>query len=425
MKKVVFAGAGSRAWAHVKGIMNELPDDICTAGIFDRNPLRAEFTCSEGNALKVYDGILERAEEYTNIPKDNMSISTTHTHTGIPARVHRDEAYDAYLIRIAADCMTLSFQAMEEATLKFGKGSVCDISFNRVYDMADGRLQTAPEIGDGDVVSPHGPIDPEVSVLYAENKDGKPLGAMINFACHPDVVKGTKFSGDWPSILSYKMKDEYGRDFVSLFVNGTSGDINHVDVMGSTEYPPSEHYITMGSRVAEEAIKAISASEEIIGDDVSCKKECFSLPAGDWNMEKIEEAKHIVATVKPIEGLTLALGTGNKEQEDLLVAKSLLRAYDMRKESYPACISAAKVGDVYIYNLPCEMFVSFGLAIKEGSPSDKNILAELSHGMSGNYIPLKDMVYDSVYESRRTSFIYKAGSGEVITEKVIKMGKEL
>jgi len=35
------------------------------------------------------------------------------------------------------------------------------------------------------------------------------------------------------------------------------------------------------------------------------------------------------------------------------------------------------------------------------------------------------VVYESVYESRRTSFIFKAGSVEIITEKVIKMAKEL
>lgn len=374
--------------------------------------------------------ILERASEYTGVPTENMNISAIHTHTGPPrnnkegAKELLDLEYEEYLIRIGADCMTLAFQNMEEANVKFGKGHIEGIAFNRIYNMKNGVIQTAPEVGDENVDSPNGPIDPELTVLYAEDKEGNPKGAIVNYACHPDVVKGTKYSGDWPSILCKNLKDEFGRDFVGMFVNGTCGNINHVDVIGTKEYPPSEHYIKMGNIVAEEAIKAIKASETIVGEEIGAKKEFMQIPAREWDMDKIEWAKNIVATVKPIEGLTLALGTGNQEQEDLHVAKSLLSAYEKRVDSYERGAGAMRVGDVYFYTLPCEMFVQFGLFLKENSPSDKNMVIELSHGSRG-YIPTKDLVLDTVYESRRTSFPLKAGSGEAITETSLKLAKEL
>ncbi|MBE5868729.1 MAG: hypothetical protein E7293_07200 [Lachnospiraceae bacterium] len=383
-----------------------------------------------GMDLGVHDEILKRASEYTGISSDHMSLSATHTHTGIPrkglpgAPVQGDDAFDEYFIRIGADCITLAVQSMQEAKVKFGKGYVDSISFNRVYNMADGRIQTAPEIGDPEVLGPHGPIDPELTVLYAEDMQGKPMGAIVNFACHPDVIKGTKYSGDWPSVVSYGMKDAYGRDFVSLFVNGTCGNINHVDVMGATEYPPSSHYIKMGKIVAAEAIKAISQAQEVQGDTVASNKVYLKMPERDWDMEKINNAKHIVATIKPIEGLTLALGTGNQEQEDLMVAQQLLRAYDARQEYRMVGVQAARVGDCYLYAVPGEMYVQFGLYVKEHSPSDKNIVAELSHGYSG-YIPLKDLMYDTVYESRRTTFVLQPGAGELIAETAAKLAAEL
>lgn len=94
MKKVVFAGAGSRAWAHVKGIMNELPEDICTAGIFDRNPLRAEFTCSEGNALKVYDDFDVMLDE---VKPDFVFICTMDSNHHIFAIKAMEKGYDVIL----------------------------------------------------------------------------------------------------------------------------------------------------------------------------------------------------------------------------------------------------------------------------------------------------------------------------------------
>jgi len=371
---------------------------------------------------QVHDGILKRVSEYTGISQNNISVSATHTHTGIPT--WGDDAYNEYLIRIGADCMTLAVQSMEEAKVKFGTGEVHGIAFNRVYNMADGRIQTAPEIGDPDVLSHHGPVDPELTVLYVEDMAGNPKGSIVNYACHPDVIKGTKYSGDWPSVVSYGLKDEFGRDFVSMFMNGTCGNINHVDVINGKEYPPSNHYIKMGNVVAAEAIKAIKSSEEVCGDTVKANKEILKMPERGWDMEKIEQAKHIVATVKPIEGLTLALGTGNQEQEDLLVAKQLLNAYDSRKDFQYVGVAAFRVGDCYLYTVPGEMYVHFGLYIKEHSPSKKNIVSELSHGYNG-YIPLKDLMYDTVYESRRTTFILQPGAGEFISEKAAELAKDI
>lgn len=378
----------------------------------------------------VNDRILERVSEYTGISTNNLTISATHTHTGIPrmglkgAPNYGDKEFDDYLVRIGADCMILAIQNMEEAKVKFGTGTVEGIAFNRVYNMADGRIQTAPEIGDPEVLNPHGPIDPELTVLYVEDMNGNPKGAIVNYACHPDVIKGTKYSGDWPSVVSYGLKDEFGRDFVSMFMNGTCGNINHVDVINGKEYPASNHYITMGNIVAKEAVKAIKSSEDVKGDKVAANKEILKMPQRGWDMDKINNAKHIVATVKPIEGLTLALGTGNQEQEDLLVAQQLLRAYDARKDFSMVGVGAFRVGDCYLYTMPGEMYVQFGLYVKEHSPSKKNIVSELSHGYGG-YIPLKDLMYDTVYESRRTTFILEPGAGEFISETAAKLASEI
>lgn len=375
----------------------------------------------------IAEGIIKRASEYTSVPKENISVSSTHTHTGIPCKNldQGDDEYDEMLIRLCGDCITLAFQNMKEATVKFGTGYVDSIAFNRIYNMADGRIQTAPEIGDSDVLSPNGPIDPELSVLYIEDKEGTPLGAIINYACHPDVVKGSKYSGDWPCVISYEMKDKFGRDFVSLFVNGACGNINHVDVINGKDYPPSEHYITMGKIVAEEAFNAISSASELQNEDVAAKKEYLKIKAADFDPEKLKQAKHLDETVElKIGDGPIALGAGDELMADLIMAKKLLKMYEERTEYSMICVQVIKIGDVYFYAMPGEPFVQFALKIKENSPSKKNIIAEISNGPCG-YFPLSDMFYDSVYESRRTSAWFEKDAGEITTKRLIELAKEL
>lgn len=380
-----------------------------------------------GISIELTEKIIARASSYSGVPADNISVSSTHTHTGLPCEDDEleDKEYNEMLIRLGGDCIANAVQHMEEVNIKFGKGYVDSIAFNRVYKMKDGKYQTAPEIGDEGVLEPSGPIDPELCVLYIEDSEGNAKGAVINYACHPDVVKGSKFSGDWPSILSYEMKDKFGRDFVSLFVNGACGNINHVDVMNAKDYPPSEHYIKMGKIVAKEAISAIASAKEINGSEVKAKKEYLKIKSGEFDPEKLAEAKHLNETVElKISDEPLALGAGDQLMADLIIAKKLLKFYDERTEYGKLCVQAIKIGDVYFYAMPGEPFVQFGLQIKANSPSEKNIIAEISNGPAG-YLPLEDMFFDSVYESRRTSAYYEKKAGEIVTNRILELAKEL
>ena len=107
-----------------------------------------------GAGADITEAVTKRASEFSGILKENISVSSTHTHTGIPCASEdkADDEYDAMLIRLGADCICMAYQRMEEAEIKFGKGKIEGIAFNRIYNMADGRIQTAPEIGDKDVL---------------------------------------------------------------------------------------------------------------------------------------------------------------------------------------------------------------------------------------------------------------------------------
>ncbi|MBE7040326.1 MAG: Gfo/Idh/MocA family oxidoreductase [Ruminococcaceae bacterium] len=55
MKKLVLIGTGARGYSHVASLKVELPDDVSLEGVYDKNPLRAQYVCKECGFKKVYD----------------------------------------------------------------------------------------------------------------------------------------------------------------------------------------------------------------------------------------------------------------------------------------------------------------------------------------------------------------------------------
>lgn len=115
------------------------------------------------------------------------------------------------------------------------------------------------------------------------------MGAIIGFACHADGVSGEKLTGDYVSILSKELKKIYGEEFVTVFLLGCSGDVNHFDV--SKKEDSSDHYVKMGKKIAGEAIKTVAFSKELEKTDVRSELEYITIPRIKVDEEKIADAK--------------------------------------------------------------------------------------------------------------------------------------
>ena len=92
--------------------------------------------------------------------------------------------------------------------------------------MSDGSVRTNPGRANPDILEPAGPVDTSVTVV---SFPGQPA-CLVNFALHLDVVGGTRVSPDYPGHMSRALRRLRGRKLNCLFLNGTCGDINHVDV---------------------------------------------------------------------------------------------------------------------------------------------------------------------------------------------------
>ena len=101
---------------------------------------------------------------------------------------YADTAYKDVFFRLAADAVILAYKRLgdEEVTVKFGKAKVPGLTFNRTAILEDGSIVTHVR-GRSDVKKALGGTDQEISTISFE-KEGKLIGAIINFALHQDCA---------------------------------------------------------------------------------------------------------------------------------------------------------------------------------------------------------------------------------------------
>jgi len=421
---------------HIPGYFNERPG----SDVKDRLYAKAMVIASgeETVAIITADGcsmhndviamVKDRVTEFIGIKEENIMFAFTHTHTGIPRyKMHKGDKttengvyYWEVFSKLMADCAILAYYRLTDSEIYFGKGEVEGISFCRDYLMKNSTPQTNPTRCSKDIIGPAGETDNALPVLFIKDACGNPMGMLISFACHPDCVSGTEYTGDYISILSKELKKTYGEKFVTVFLQGTSGNINHFDVSKESDSP--DHYVMMGKLIAGEALKTIAKAKKLEDETLICKFEKVNYERMDISEEKIAKAKHIIATVKPQIGVKISADGSDPDQYALAMSKNLMDFLETSPESYNVPLQFIKIGDVKLYAFHSEIFCTHGLNIKKNAGTDKCFVTTLANGSYG-YIPTSDLIYDTIYESRPGTFRFKADVGEQMVEKLLEMGR--
>ncbi len=362
----------------------------------------------------MHEAVTERIKEYTGIPPENVTLCATHTHQGVPISdspeldVYADAAYKDVLCRLAADCAILAHKRLTGGKVKYAKGHVPSISFVRDFLMKDGSVVTNPGLGNGDIVKPVSENDPDLSTLFFEDLAGKPMGAIISFACHQDCVGGKDYSGDYASVLAKELKKIYGNDFVSVFLLGACGDINHINV--HTERKPNRH-IEMGQILAAEVERSVAAAKETSTDKVSSEKEYILID------KRLPEDEYVQKMT--------SLWLEKKRSSAFRTIRNLFAYHAANKDAqYGVYIQSIRIGDALIYALPGEVYSWFGKYIRENSPSRMNLIATLCNGYCG-YIPTKEAFEHDLYETslcKHSCLVPDAGY--IISDKILKLAKK-
>ena len=315
----------------------------------------------------MHEAVTKRIFEYTGIPAEQVMLAVNHTHKGIPITdnpeigAYADAAFKDVVYRLIADSVILAYKRLQPTEGVFGVGRAEGISFNRTYVMKDGTYRT--NVWGEDVVRPLGGIDEDVPIVFFKDNTGKPQGALVSFACHQDCTPGSQYSGAFAYVLSEEMKKEYGRDFVTVFMAGTSGDINHFDPKRHGNMP-DDTYIKMGKILKKACTDAICKAEPI-GEGIISRKTLFCVPRRVLSEdEAFSETKRMA------------------DEKNMIAVRNLCyyRAC-VHEDTMQVYLQYVKLGNVSVYAFPGEIFVYFGRYIKEHAKTAKNMVVSFTnHG---------------------------------------------
>ncbi|MFX1328642.1 MAG: neutral/alkaline non-lysosomal ceramidase N-terminal domain-containing protein [Promethearchaeota archaeon] len=164
-----------------------------------------------GFMIDQVDLVREELESLYGIEADNVIIACTHTHSG-PDTLGLWNSWDPapgvnwpymnYIRNQILECVGNAYLNMEKASVRFASTSV------------PGLMKNSRDPGR---------VYPDLEVMKVDNRRGKTIATMINYAGHPEVLwsDNLELTADYVGYLCDKVEEKLGG--VAVFMNGALG----------------------------------------------------------------------------------------------------------------------------------------------------------------------------------------------------------
>lgn len=282
-----------------------------------------------------------------------VSVHATHTHSA-------PEQFGAkYTARIAA-MINETAQRLMPVTLRAATGE-CSVSVNR-------RPYLRPNA--------HLPLDASLHLVVFESADGDPLGAIVNCAVHPTLLANpyNRVSSEFVGLAMSAYESMYKEHFVSLFIQGFSGDI------GPDFLPVTSDTYPNVRETASELFRDVVRAEK----QLKCTQ------------------------ILPLRQATRQVALPTREGYFL--------------PSIDVALHGFRIGDLLLLAVSCEVFSGFAARIKPYSPAPFTMFSGLANGCHG-YLPTEAAFRDGLggYEMNVTPYDERAcelfiqAAGELIS----------
>ncbi|MGQ9554841.1 MAG: hypothetical protein ACUVWR_12085 [Anaerolineae bacterium] len=370
------------------------------------------------------DAAKERAARLTGIPIENIFIACTHTHYG-PASVGalgtpRDDAYMEHVTERIGDSVKLAQTRLRPAEIGIASSSCPGESFNRRWHMKDGSVRMNPGYQNPDMVRPAGPTDPEVLVLAVRDKERQPIALLANYSLHyVGSPYADAISADYFGYFDRALQRLAGAEFVAIMANGCCGDINNCDF--TRPQPDMPHPYFQVERVANVlAATAYGAWQGLRGFQydsdpaLGVATEMMPFRRRQPSAEELAKARALVAGAAP--------QNDDEFLEWIYAQEALLVEKEPLERLTP--IMAMCVGNLGLVGLPGEIFVEYGLQIKQQSPFPHTMTIELANDYVG-YCPTDKALQEGSYETRlaRSAKAAAGTEGAMVAAALAALGR--
>lgn len=386
-----------------------------------------------GIIREVFDAAKQLILAETNIPTAHILISADHTHSassasgvgeirgGWSAQRPLDD-YQRFLVRRIADGVRIAVNNLEPARIGWGAGNVPQHLFNRRWKMkspvinpfgGEDLVQMNPGIKNPDLVEPAGGTDPQVSFISVQSLKGRPIGLLANYSLHyVGGVPKDHISADYFAVFADRIQELIKADrqdppFVGIMSNGTSGDVNNINVGGPAEnHEPYAKMRIVANDVANEVLRVYQTIQYKDWVPLRAAQSELNLKVRRPTPEMIAYAQKVLA--KP------ATETPVHRLEKTYAERTI--QMNGWPQNIDVLLQTFRIGDLGVAAIPFEVFTEIGLDIKARSPFKSSFTIELANGSYG-YLPTPEQHKLGGYETwLGTNKVETLASRKIVSE---------
>lgn len=330
--------------------------------------------------------VLVRIEKGCNLPRANIMLSASHTHSGpvidaslkciYPFDAAEEEKLRAYAMRLEELLAVLAADAVKSlapASLYAGNG-VARFAVNR-RNNAEGQLTPTTSL--------QGPSDHAVPVLKVSRPDGTPVAVVFGYACHATVLDGYQWCGDYPGFAQAALEAQYP-GATALFFAGCGADQNPLprrSVSLARQYGTT--LAAAVARVLEDPMTPLASRLFVAYREVDLPLE--TAPTEEFLRER-------------------AAGASGYEQRCTEALLQKLQQDGSLPASYPYPVQTWRMGSQLLVALGGETVVSYAIGIKERLGQETFVMGYANDLMA--YIPSERVREEGGYEGQGAQIIY-------------------
>lgn len=366
--------------------------------------------------------IRKRIFEKTGIPESNILIGATHTHSApvtVELAISKNDSIvprvDKNYLKFVEDCtVNTAYEAYEKseaAEFCFVVGDATGVGTNRH--------------------NPDWAKDMDVPTMIIRNLKHETIGCMLVCSMHPTILHedSTLFTGDFPHYTRAKLqKDFLGKNCPVVYFTGTAGNQSPRHVTKANTFEEAKR---IGEIVADSILSKLSDNSSFSSDLQIATSQTFvdlprrQFPTVEWAQKHRDKTRNRFDELKKNSTISQEIRTAEVDwfgSEELLYLSKLAQNNELEqayKSSLPAEIQVIKIGLWNFVAWPGEVFVEYGLELK--NHFDTTSLITYANGELQGYIVTQEASEKGFYEAGNSFFDYKAG--ELMLTETIKLLK--
>jgi hypothetical protein len=362
------------------------------------------------------DAVTTEIHKRSGMTRENILFCCSHTHYGprLGAASAADlpddvKAYRANLNYILAGLIAETATRLVPVKVGVGKGS-CDVNINRRERLPNGKIKLGK--------NPGGFVDREVIVVRIVDDEGRPIAALVNYACHGVCLGGRwrLISSDFPGALRQVVEEVTGAK--ALYLQGATGNMNPV-LMGEDYKNPR----STGVKLAGEALKVWESIAPTEAHGLAVASDRVELPSLRFSSKDAA-----AASLETVKKELAQLQSGSPQpghvrwlKNRIERAEAALKSWETGEPLPPITdrIHAIRFGPVALASSAGEVFAQIGVEVKRRSPLADTLFAAYTNGDIG-YVPTPDAYVEGGYEVEHACRV-DPPAAQIITEGCLRL----